>query len=119
MSRILVVDDDPDILSVMKILLASNGFTVDVNEKAEATMAKIESFKPDLVLLDVLLSGHDGRVICKKIKAEKKLKDLPVIMISAHPSAAAGIKEYGADEFISKPFDINVLLDKINVYLNQ
>jgi DNA-binding response OmpR family regulator len=117
MSRILVVDDDTDILSVMEILLTMKGFEVEVTTKGENTFPKIASFKPDLILLDVLISGHDGRTICRKLKADNDTMHIPVIMFSAHPGAAATIAEYGADDFISKPFDVANLLQKVRYQL--
>lgn len=117
MAKILVVDDDTDILSVMEILLTMKGFEVQVTSKGENTFPKIESFKPDLILLDVLISGHDGRVICKKLKSDKETSHIPVIMFSAHPGAAASIAEYGANDFIAKPFDVNNLMKKVNAQL--
>ena len=117
MSRILVVDDDIDILSVMEIILSMKGFEVEVNSRGENTIPKIDSFKPDLILLDVLISGYDGRVICKQLKADIKTKHIPVIMFSAHPSAASTISDYGADDFISKPFDVDNLINKVNKQL--
>lgn len=119
MAKILVVDDDPDILSVIEILLVSHGFEVSATSKGDEVISKLNSFNPDLLLMDVLLSGQDGRNICKKIKKELSFKHLPIIMISAHPAAAGAIEEYGADEFISKPFDIKNLIDKINMYLEK
>ncbi len=117
MSRILVVDDDTDILSVMKILLTMKGFEVEVTSKGENAIPKTESFKPDLILLDVLISGHDGRNICKELKSKKETGHIPVIMFSAHPGAAASIADYGADDFIAKPFDVNNLMKKVNAQL--
>lgn len=117
MSKILVVDDDLDILIVMEILLTMKGFSVEVTANWESTFEKVETFKPDLILLDVLISGNDGRTICKSLKLDEKTKNIPVIMFSAHPSAAATIAEYGADDFISKPFDVNDLLAKVNFQL--
>jgi DNA-binding response OmpR family regulator len=117
MSKILVVDDDLDILVVMEILLSMKGFEVDVTAKWENTFEKIRVFKPNLILLDVLISGNDGRTICRQLKSQKDTKDIPIIMFSAHPSAAATIREYGADDFIAKPFDVNDLLAKVNSQL--
>ncbi len=119
MSKILVVDDDIDILSVMEILLSMKGFEVEVTSKGENTFPKIESFKPDLILLDVLISGHDGRAICKQLKSNKSTRHIPIIMFSAHPGAAATISDYGADDFIAKPFDVNNLMQKVNNQLNS
>ena len=117
MSKILVVDDDVDILSVMEILLSMKGFEVQVTSKGENALPKIESFKPDLILLDVLISGHDGRVICKQLKSNESTRHIPVIMFSAHPGAAATIADYGANDFIAKPFDVKNLMQKVNAQL--
>ena len=117
MSKILVIDDDVDILSVMEVLLSMKGFNVEVTAKGENTFPKIESFKPDLILLDVLISGYDGRKICKQLKENEFTRHIPVIMFSAHPGAAATIADYGADDFISKPFDVKNLLKKVNEHL--
>ena len=117
MSKILVIDDDLDILSVMEILLSMRGYNVEVTAKGENTFPKIETFKPDLILLDVLISGYDGRVICKQLKSNEETKHIPIIMFSAHPGAAATIADYGANDFISKPFDVDHLLKKVNEQL--
>lgn len=113
MYKILVVDDDADILSVMEILLTMKGFQVEVTAKGENTFPKIETFKPDIILLDVLISGQDGRIICRKLKSTKETMHIPIIMFSAHPGAAATIAEYGADDFIAKPFDVGNLVQKL------
>lgn len=117
MSRILVIDDDVDILSAIEILLSMKGFLVEVTPKGENTFSKIDSFKPNLILMDVLISGSDGRAICKQLKANEDTRNIPVIMFSAHPGAAATISDYGADDFIAKPFNVNNLLQKINAQL--
>ncbi|MDP4282969.1 MAG: response regulator [Bacteroidota bacterium] len=117
MSRILVVDDDTDILSVMELLFSMKGFEVAIISKGENTFSKIESFRPDLILLDVLISGYDGRTICKKLKSDKQTRHIPVIMFSAHPGAAATISDYGANDFIAKPFEVNHLMKKVNAQL--
>lgn len=119
MSKILVVDDDVDILSVMKILLTMKGFEVDVISKGENALPRTQSFKPDLIILDVLISGHDGRTICKQLKSNKETSHIPVIMFSAHPGASATITDYGANDFIAKPFDVNSLMKKINAQLEN
>lgn len=119
MAKILVIDDDVDILSVMEILLTMQGYTVEATSRGETVFERVASFEPDLILLDVLISGHDGRVICKKLKADEETKDIPVIMFSAHPGAAASIQEYGADDFVSKPFDVEHLLEKVKAELSK
>ena len=99
--KVLVVDDDMDILTVIKTVLKMKGFNVETVSEGEKVLGKIDSFDPDILLLDVMLSGLDGRVICKQIKANPSHKELPILMLSAHPAAASTIAEYGADGFIN------------------
>jgi DNA-binding response OmpR family regulator len=117
MPKILVVDDDSDILSVMETLLTMKGFEVKGIANGGYIFPVIGTFKPDIILLDVLISGQDGRTICKKLKSNNETRLIPVIMFSAHPGAAAAIAEYGADDFIAKPFDVSNLLQKVNYQL--
>lgn len=111
--KILVVDDDEDILEPLALLLEGHGYTVETIVKGEQTERKVASFKPDLVLLDILMSGSDGRAICKQLKAVKATKKIPVILMSAHPGASKDSIDAGADAFIAKPFETDELLKKI------
>lgn len=112
--KILIVEDDLDILSMMLFLFRKKGYTVTAISKAEEAFKQIEHFLPDIILLDVFLSGADGRNICQQLKKQKGTKHIPVIMISANPEAADNMHLYGADDFIHKPFEINDLLSRIN-----
>ena len=119
MEKILVIDDDPDVISLMRMLLHKKNYDVaSASREAEVEQA-IADFKPDIIILDVLLSGSDGRSICKKIKSTETSKNIPVIMFSAHPGAQKNIDEYGADEFISKPFQSTALLERIKFHLEK
>lgn len=117
MKRILVVDDDKDILNILKLILQMNGFEVMVTPNGEEALAKSLSYSPQLVLLDVFLSGSDGRDICNVLKEHPLTKDIPVVIFSAHSNLQDVLKVCNADDFISKPFDINELVDKINQHL--
>ncbi len=117
--KILVVDDDYDILSVMELLFKTKGYDVVAISRGEEVMEKIHSFHPDLVLLDVLISGKDGRDICRQLKFQPQTKDIPVVMFSANVSAEEKIEEYGADDFIHKPFDVTDLLNRVNAQLER
>ena len=119
MSKILVVDDDIDILSVMEILLSMKGFDVEVTSRGENTLPKIESFKPDLILLDVLISGYDGRTICKQLKSNQATCHIPVIMFSAYYKKRTECMAAGADEFIEKPFQMQALLETIRHFAGK
>jgi len=117
MTRILLIDDDPDIRTVMQILLKKHGFEVETAFREEEVYEKVRAYQPSLILLDVMLSGADGRTICKNLKANEETKGIPVIMFSAHPGAADKIDSYGADDFISKPFNVDKLLEKLQKQL--
>ncbi len=113
MHRILVVDDDQSILDAMEITLNLEGYDVESTTKGEETFSKIESFKPDLIFMDVCLSGMDGREIFKKIKEQDETRHIPVIIFSANKSMKDVFKESGANDFIGKPFNMDELYDKV------
>lgn len=110
MKKILVVDDDTDILEALHLILESEGYEVQTATSEKETLEELSDFKPDLVLLDVLLSGEDGRVICRKIKSNQALPKTCVVMMSAHLTAQESSLGMGADGFLAKPFDIHDLL---------
>ena len=114
MKRILVVDDDIDILTVVQLVLETNGFEVVALSNWQQIYTQIEAFKPDLILLDVSLGTQDGRNLCKQIKSDKKTKDISIILFSANHNVEKSVSECLADSFISKPFDINDLIQGIN-----
>lgn len=117
--KILVVDDDQDILTVMQILFKTKGYDVEAISNGEEVFKTVQTFKPNLVLLDILISGNDGRDICKQLKITPQTKHIPVMMFSANASAEQQMQEYGADDFIHKPFDIDDLLHRIELQLEK
>ena len=117
MKKILIIEDDKDILDAIQIILERENFIVATTTKGEETYRKIKIFHPDLIVLDVLISGNDGRTICKKLKSEKATKHIPVIMMSAHPSAVKEYKKYGGNDFLAKPFETNELLRTVRKHL--
>ena len=116
--RILVVDDDPDILDALQMLLEFSGYEVKTTEKGEyaENLRDTNGGLPHLIILDVLLSGKDGRIICQKLKSQQDTKHIPIIMISAHPNAKHSVAAVGADEFLAKPFDADELLEMVMKY---
>lgn len=115
--KILIVDDDEGILDAISLILEDEGYIIQVISDGNQTFKKVKKFKPDIILLDVLLSGSDGRVICKQLKDNPETQNIPIIMISAHPSAKQTIKQYRADAFLSKPFGAEELLAIIEKHL--
>ena len=112
-ARILVIDDDPDIGIMIKMMLEYKGYFVSVALRADQAEEMMEEENFDLIIMDMLLSGTNGIDLCNDLKKNAKTAALPVIMISAHPNAKEICIKAGADEFISKPFDMQDILAKI------
>jgi DNA-binding response OmpR family regulator len=119
MKKILLIDDDPDVITVLQLLLKKKGYEVATASREEEAYNQVKLFEPDLIVLDVLLSGVDGRTICKKLKNTSASKHIPIIMFSAHPGAQKNMQDFGADDFISKPFESNKLLERIEAQLSN
>lgn len=113
MNKILVVDDDRDILEVVSMLLRKNDYNVLTLSRGTYITDSIQKFLPDLILLDVALAGEDGRVICSRIKVSNETKHIPVILFSAHYDMVDNIRECLADGLITKPFEVPYLLEII------
>lgn len=112
--KIFVADDDPDILEILQLMLRTRGYHVEVSNNGTELFNYTPSEMPDLVLLDIWMSGIDGREICARLKNNESTKDIPVLFISANSNIQSIAKESGADGFIAKPFDMHMLLDKVN-----
>jgi DNA-binding response OmpR family regulator len=117
MPKILVIDDDPDVRMLMNVLMKKQGYEVETAYNKEDALVKLQNFHPSVILLDVLLSGTDGRELCKQLKQTKGKSDIPVLLYSAGNIAHNTVKDSLADEFIPKPFDIHQLANKINLHL--
>jgi DNA-binding response OmpR family regulator len=113
MDKILVVDDDIDILTLVNMTLTMNGFEVSVLSRWENINNTIKNFEPDLILLDVSLGGADGREICKNLKAEKETQHIPIILFSANIEMEKSIDNCNAQAFISKPYELGYFLNTI------
>ena len=117
--KILVIEDDRGILDALRLTLEYAGYDVALTDKGEYVdkLKLVEKSElPDVIILDILLSGKDGRVICRKLKSEQETSHIPVIMVSAHPKAETSAKEAGADDFLAKPFNIQDLLAIVKKY---
>ena len=120
MPRIYVIDDDTDLLKVVKSLLIKKGFDVYTFADWEIANNSMRIFEPQLILLDVFLSGIDGLDVCKKLKASPFTKHIPILLISAYPRIAeSAIHDYGADDFIAKPFEVSELIMKVHSVLSM
>ena len=111
----MIADDDPGIVDAVEMLLEFEGYEV-MSTVDGTTVLDMKGELPDLLLLDIWMSGEDGRDICRKLKHEPITKDIPVIMISASRDIEASALVAGADDFLAKPFEMDELLKKIEHY---
>lgn len=115
--KILVIEDDPDILNALNIALASVGFDVDVMLNGKSVLLNQFSV-PDLFILDKQLPDVDGLEICRYLKSRPSYESVPVIVISASPKVKKKALESGASVFVEKPFAMNELVRTIKKTLH-
>jgi two-component system phosphate regulon response regulator PhoB len=119
--RILVVDDEEDILELVRYNLAREGFQVTSVTTGEEALKKAKSDSPDLVVLDLMLPVIDGLEVCKILKSDPKTQHIPIVMLTAKGEEADIVTglELGADDYITKPFSPRVLLARSRAVLRR
>lgn len=113
--RILLVDDEVELVSMMKMRLEASGYEVLTAYDGKEALDKARQEKPDLIILDLMLPKLDGYKVCRMLKFDEKYKHMPIIMFTARAQESDEEmgKEVGADAYIIKPFEPQALLDKI------
>jgi OmpR family response regulator RpaB len=120
--KLLVVDDEPDILRVTSIRLKKLGYNVLTAAGGKEALDTMRSENPDLVLLDLVMPFMNGAEVCEQIKNDKTLKHIPIILFTASGNGAMTaeqIKKIGADDYIVKPFEPEELMGKVEGLLAQ
>ena len=112
MKNIMLVDDDPAILDSVSVMLELGGYNVLSTDNG-AELMTMENDLPDLILLDIWISGVDGRDICKYLKSKASTRNIPIVLLSASRDIKMSAVNAGANDFIPKPFEMNDLLNKI------
>lgn len=121
MARILVVEDEPDILEMLSYNLRQAGFEVGAATEGEQALRAAEEHPPDLVLLDLMLPGMDGLELCRLLKQRESLRRVPVVMLTAKAEEVDRIVglELGADDYVTKPFSPRELILRIKAVLRR
>jgi len=116
--KILIVDDNELIVEIMSFILISNGYDVTALTTGERVISEVRNNHPDLVILDAMLPGMDGRDICRILKHNKDTENVPVIMCSASDDLDRSMLQEGApNDILHKPFDISLLINKVQFQL--
>ena len=118
---VLVVDDEEDILELVKYNLAKEGFLIECAATGEEALAAARTKRPDLVVLDLMLPGIDGLEVCRRLKKDPKTEGLPVVMLTAKGEEADVVTglELGADDYVTKPFSPRVLTARVRAVLRR
>jgi CheY-like chemotaxis protein len=127
-SKVLIIDDDPDITEAMRVVLENKGYSVDSSTNGELAMQSIKSSKPDVIILDVIMNTpREGFILSRALKKDPEYKDIPILMLTSVKEKtgidfkpAAGDEEWlPVDEFLDKPVKPEVLLEKVQTLLNK
>lgn len=119
--RILVIEDEEDILALVHYNLVKAGFIVEIATSGEEGLSKAESSRPDLVVLDLMLPNLDGLEVCRRIRSNNGLAETAIVMMTAkgeEENIVAGL-EHGADDYVAKPFSTAVLVARIKAVLRR
>jgi twitching motility two-component system response regulator PilH len=119
MAKILIADDSPTAAAVIQRMLAPLGHTILLVSDGEEAVRQIQNEHPDLVILDIIMPKVNGFQLCRTIRSDPELKDLPIIVVTSMDRESDrywGMKQ-GADEYLVKPVDAGVLVDKVRQYL--
>ena len=116
---VLVADDDDDLLQLVKMQLQQAGFTVQLSLNGHGIIKMAVDGHPDIILLDIAMDGISGGDICKKLKNQDETSQIPVIMISANDNIEDIATSCGANDFVRKPFNVQVIKEKITQFVHH
>jgi len=114
---ILIVEDNASILEMIQLFLEEEGYSVLTSSEGLGVMDIVKKKNPDLILLDIWIPGLDGIEVAKNLKKNIETKDIPIVMVSAHPSAGKMAAQAGANELLPKPFNLVDLLSVIEKFI--
>jgi DNA-binding response OmpR family regulator len=118
--KVLVVDDEQDIVETLKFMIELEGYECYCAYDGEQGLNKAKEIMPDLIILDVMMPVMNGYKVSRMLKFDTRYKDIPVLMLTARSQESDKElgEETGANEYITKPFDINFVMERVKAYLN-
>ncbi len=121
MKKILIVDDEQDIVETLQFMLEAEGYDCSVAFDGESGLSLAKELKPDLIILDVMMPKINGYKISRLLKYDNKYKDIPIIMITARSQDEDKMigEETGVNEYITKPFEIDFVVSRVKSYLGS
>lgn len=117
--KIMLIDDNPHILEAIELILTTEDYQVHSLTRVDNILKDVKLVKPALILLDLLLSGRNGKEVAATLKTNKDTQHIPIVIISAHPGAEKAAMQAGVDGFLAKPFDISDLLQLVEKFTTK
>jgi DNA-binding response OmpR family regulator len=119
MIKVLLVDDDLDLLDMVCLMLVSHNMDAECISDGGSVLPILQNKRPDVLVMDIFLGNHDGRSLCRQVKDRDEYSTLPVLLYSAGNVTRESIKASGANDFISKPFDMTDIIRRITELARQ
>ena len=119
LKKILIVEDEHSLLTMEKTMIQIEDYVVEGTRDGRTVYEEIAFFQPDLIILDILLKGEDGRKICRAIKTNPDKAHIPVLMMSGHTEAEESALASGADAFLCKPYDVEEFIEMVHSFLDE
>ncbi len=125
--KILIVDDDPDLVESVRIILESKGYEVEAAYDGVEGLQKVKEFNPDLIVLDVMMPKKNGYEVCKELKSDPKYSNIPILLLTAVVSQIPSSSQYTldqgmeteADDYVDKPVEPEELVRRVEVLLGK
>ena len=120
-AKILVIDDEKDVLEVLRLVLSRSGYEVTASSSGMEGLASAQSERPDLVLLDIMMQRMDGWEVLRALKSGAETRDIPVVILSARVEPKDKIRglQEGAVDYVTKPFAVREILEKVSLILGE
>lgn len=119
LQKILIVEDEPSLLTMEKTMLQMEDYVVEGTRDGRTVYEEIAFFQPDLIIMDVLLNGEDGRKICRTIKTNPESAHIPVLLMSGYAETEESAMESGADAFLVKPYEVYAFIELVNSFFPE
>lgn len=120
-AKILVIDDEKDVLEVLRLVLSRSGYEVLASSSGMEGLAQAQADRPDLILLDIMMQRMDGWEVLRALKSDAETREIPVVILSARVEPKDKIRglQEGAVDYVTKPFAVREILEKVGLILND
>jgi len=119
MVKILIVDDDPHVTTLLRKYLSAKNFEVTIINQSSKAMSMAHQIHPDLFILDLMMPPPDGFELCRLLRADPKFAGVPILIITAMDISNSNATSFGANDYLAKPFNLDEVVTRVNFLLNH